>query len=145
MQFPIFIGLRRSLFLDLSVLIGASLSSAVVLAFHAEYRIQAVLLIAIWIVAFLAMRRLKPRLQSIRLERAGNIFAVLPGESLFVRMELEPLATVHPWLTVIRLKTETGDRYTTVIGADSLDSTNFRRLRLFIRWQKNVGSPGGDV
>jgi len=144
-QFPILIGLRRSRFLDLAVLMVALLASASIFWFLGAQLIRIALLFTTWALALLAWRNLKPYFQSIRLERSGHIFAVRAGEADFSRVELEPLSTVHPWLTVIRLKTENGRCNTVIVTVDSLLNTDFRRLRVHLRWQASVSAPGDDA
>jgi len=134
-QFPILIGLRRSRLLDLAVLMAALLASASIFWFSGAQLIKVALIFATWALALVAWRNLRPNFHSIRLERSGHIFAARAGGADFSRVELEPLSTVHPWLTVIRLKTENGRGKMVIVSADSLLNADFRRLRMFLRWQ----------
>lgn len=145
MQFPIFIGLRRSHFLDLAVLVVALVASAAALGFLGAKLIQFSLLLTILVLALLAWRNLRPCFGQIRLERTGHILAAKVGETAFSRVELEPLSIVHPWLTVIRLRAESGRTYALIITVDSLSSSDFRRLKVFLRWQADVSEPGDDA
>ena len=142
MQFPILIGLRRSRFLDLAVLMVALLASAAILWFSGTKPVQLALLFTTWALALLAWRNLKLHFQAIRLERNGHILAARAGQADFSKVEIKPLSTVHPWLTVIRLKTENGRCYTVIVTVDSLLNADFRRLRMFLRWQAHFSVPG---
>jgi toxin CptA len=141
-QLPITIGLHRSRFLDGFILLAAVSASTAALAWPQSTVVQAVMLAAIWMLAALAWRRLSPRVTAIRLEVDGG-FSVrrVDGES-FAAATLLPGATVHPWLTVIRLCG--GEvRFGTVIAAvDSLSNEDFRRLRIFLRWRAMFSAAG---
>lgn len=145
MQFPITIGLHRSRFIDAIVLMTSLLASAAILGFPRSPLIQAALLLATWSLAMLAWRQLKPTIKAIRLERSGHLFIARPGEAEFLQAEPEPGATVHPWLTVVRLKTDDGLCTTLIAVVDSLKREDFRRLRMFLRWQAKFSAPGDDA
>ena len=142
MRLPITIGLHRSRFLDAFILLAAVSASTIALAWPRWTVLQAVVLAAIWMLAASAWNRLSPRVTAIRLEADGG-FSVrrVDGES-FAAATLLPGATVHPWLTVVRLRS--GDvRFGTVIAAvDSLSNEDFRRLRIFLRWRATFSGPG---
>jgi hypothetical protein len=141
-QLPITIGLHRSRFLDAFILFATVSASTAVLAWPRSTLVQAVMLAAIWILAALAWHRLSPRVTAIRLEVDGGFsMQRVDGES-FAAATLLPGATVHPWLTVIRL--HGGDvRFSTVIAAvDSLSKEDFRRLRIFLRWRAMFSARG---
>lgn len=145
MQFPILIGLRRSLLLDLSVFSVAISASASIFGFLGAQLIQAALLFATWALALLAWRNLRPSFQMIRLERNGHIFAIRVGETDFSRVALQPFLTIHTWLTLIRLKTDNGSCETLVVTVDSLKNVDFRHLRMFLRWQADFSVPDDDA
>ena len=145
MQFPIIIGLHRSRFLDIGLGFIVLLASGVIFAFPQTTMIQLLIIIAIWAVAGIAWRQLSPKCSAIRLERSGQISIAHHGENEFSPAELLPGATVHPWLTVFRLKAVSGDTYTLVATVDSLKRQNFRRLRVFLRWQADFKPLNDDV
>lgn len=59
--------------------------------------------------------------------------------------ELMPGAIVHPWLTVVRLKTDGGRMCTLIATVDNLEREDFRRLRVFLRWQADFSVRGDDA
>lgn len=145
MQFPIMIGLHRSRFLDSFLVLSAVLASGAALVFPRSTEIQVVILLAVWLVVISAWRQLSPRIAAIRLERSGEISLLpLSGEEFFL-VGILPGATVHPWLTVIRLKTSAGLAYTLIVTVDSLNEADFRHLRVFLRWRGDFNDPDGDA
>ncbi len=145
MQLPVFVGLRRSHLLDVSVLILVFLAIASIFYFAGERSIQSALVFITWAFAVSAWLNLKPYFQKIRLERSGYILAARADELEFEKVALQPYSLVHSWLTVIRLKTEAGSIHTLVVARDSLTDTDFRHLRMFLRWQAQFIAPGGDI
>lgn len=145
MQFPVIIGLHRSHFLDIALLFGAMLATGAVLASRQSTGIQVALVIATWIVFGLAWRRLLPKLSTIRLERTGHVFISNNDGNVFVAARLLPDAVVHPWLTVIRLRTDEGQRHTLIATVDSLSPQDFRRLRVFLRWRAEFNAVNNDA
>jgi toxin CptA len=99
-------------------------------------------LTVILILATVAWRALTPAIKAIRLERNGDIFMLRAGEHDFVQAFPGPGATVHPWLTVIRLNVAEGKSATLIAAADSQSPSDFRRLRMFMRWQANFSALG---
>jgi toxin CptA len=61
----------------------------------------------------------------------------------FINVDLMPSATVHPWLTVFALQAEGGQVERLIVAFDSLPAEDFRRLRVFLRWQAEI-SDGND-
>ncbi|MBS1157917.1 MAG: hypothetical protein H6R15_336 [Proteobacteria bacterium] len=145
MQLPITIGLRRSFLLDILVGVGTLLASAGALFFPQAVHWRVGLLIFVWLLAALAWRELRPAFSAIRLERDGRLFVRRPGDQEFSATNLLPGATVHPWLTVVRLKTEEGACAPLILAVDSLEPDDFRRLRMFLRWRAVFSVSDGAV
>ena len=145
MQFPIIIGLHRSRFLDIGLGFIALLASGVIFAFPQTITIQLLIITAIWAAAGIAWRQLSLKCSAIRLERSGQISVAHHDQNEFSPAELLPSATVHPWLTVFRLKAVSGDTYTLVATVDSLKRQDFRRLRVFLRWQADFNALNDDA
>lgn len=145
MQFPITIGLHRSRFLDVALLLAALSATGVTVVFKQSTEVRMGFVLLIWMLCGVAWRQMSPKLSAIRLERTGQIFVRDNGESKFLATRLMPGATVHPWLTVIRLKTDDGQCYTLIATVDSLNRQNFRCLRVFLRWQAEFNGPDGDA
>lgn len=143
MQLPMTIGLRRSRLIDGFVGLCGLLASLVILAFPRSALVQGGLLLLIWGLVLLSWSRCSPRLSAIRLEREGGLSIALVGEPEWATAALLPGATVHPWLTVLRLKTLEGRIFPLVLVGDSLDAADFRRLRVFLRWRAEF-SVGDD-
>ena len=145
MQLPIVIGLHRSRFLGAALVAVTALASVATLALPWAPVVRVANLAAIVIVAGLAWRRLAPGVSAIRLEQAGKIFLAATGNSEFVEAELLAGATVHPWLTVIRLKTADQGKHILIVAVDSMKPEDFRRLRVFLRWRAEFSVPAGDA
>ncbi|HQU79979.1 MAG TPA: hypothetical protein PLU47_10995 [Azonexus sp.] len=143
MQFPIHIGLRRSRFLEAAVVSITLLTSGVTLALPWSTTARATSFLLVLIAGGLAWRRLGPTLSAIRLERAGQILVVVAGNAEFAEAELLAGATVHPWLTVVRLKTQDERTHLLITAVDSMKPEDFRRLRIFLRWQAVVSEEAG--
>jgi toxin CptA len=144
-QFPIVIGLHRSRILDTMVLMAVLLAGAASLYFPCSMPIRGGVYLAILILAMLAWRALEPTITTVRLERSGDIFVARAGEHEFVQVLPEPGATVHPWLTVIRLSAEDGRSDILISAVDSQNWADFRRLRMFMRWQANFSELNDDA
>ena len=63
----------------------------------------------------------------------------------FIAVTLLPGTTVHPWLTALRLRDDDGRVHRLVVLPDAMDRQDFRRLRVFLRWQAARVKPGNDV
>ena len=143
MQFPINIGLRRSRFLRVALVSITLLAGAVTLALPWSTTARATSFLLVLIAAGLAWQRLGPTLSAIRLERAGQILVAVAGNAEFAEAEFLAGATVHPWLTVVRLKTQDKRTHLLIAAVDSMKPEDFRRLRIFLRWQAEVSEEAG--
>lgn len=145
MQLPITIGLRRSRTLDALILIGALIASGANLALPAKPLTQLVLLILVWAVSALAWRQLSMQVSQLQLGRNGEISLLRWGNDVFEAANIVSAATVHPWITIFRLKTAAGPTYTVIVAVDSLKADTFRHLRVFLRWRADFSEPDDDV
>ena len=145
MQFPIVIGLHRSRFLGAALVAVTALAGVVTLVSPWAPVVRGANLAVIVIVAGFAWRRLAPGLSAIRLEQAGQIFLAATGDAEFVEAEVLAGATVHPWLTIIRLKTADQRKHLLIVAVDSMKAEDFRRLRVFLRWRAEFSVPVGDA
>ena len=144
MQLPITIGLHRSRFLDGGLIGIAVLATGATLFFPRPAPIQLSLLGFTWAVAYWAWRRLAPTLAAIRLEPGGQVLVATTDHPDFRETSLLRRATVHPWLTVVRLEVEGGSRHILLVAAGTMAADDFRRLRVFLRWKGDFNVPGGD-
>jgi len=133
-RFPITIGLHRSYFLDLVILLSAMLASVTALLWPL-FSMALPCLVLIVLLSILAFRGLDMPVLALRLERGGQISVLLNAESEYCPVELLPNATVHPWVTVLHLRFPGGKVKALVVTAGSLSAHDFRRLRVFLRWQ----------
>ena len=134
MQFPIVIGLRRSRFIDcvLAGLTGVAL--LVVAGVPWQREISLALGAAVLLLALHAAHRLAPALDILRIDADGKVSGRPVGHDAFLTFTLLPGATVHPWLTVLRLAGE-GREYRLLIAPDAAPPEAFRRLRVWLRWR----------
>ena len=140
MQFPMIIGLRRSRLLDAFIVLSALGAIGAAYALPSSIWIQAAILCMTGVIATWAMRQLRPRISSIRLERNGELSLLRNAEKDYVAAEILPGATVHPWLTVVRLKSDGQPQQTLIVTVDSLKAADFRRLRVFLRWRTDFSA-----
>lgn len=146
MQFPVIVGLHRSSFLARALGLLALASSVFVLFYPRSPWLLCGLLVLIWLIAGLAWRRLHPPYSALRLMRDGQIDGRLPGATDFQPLHCLPGPLVHPWLTVLRLKPAAGGPVQTLVMLeDSASAEDFRRLRVFLRWQAMRFKLSGDA
>lgn len=143
MQFPILIGLRRSRILvaGLAFLVLAVLGIG--LYFLTHLGLQAILCLLTLCLAFITWQKLTPRVSEIRLERGGSVSIRHSNQQEFFPASIQPNATVHPWLTVFRVKSDSNQIFTLIATVDTLNRQNFRRLRVFLRWQLDLTNGAG--
>jgi hypothetical protein len=140
-QFPIIIGLSRSRWQTAVLLLIATLASLTALFFPRPLPWRVGLLLAIWSLTGWASLRLTPPLAIIRLEANGSIQVKSNTDQDFAPATILPGITVHPWLTVLRLKLADGNHCALLFSPDNLTADDFRRLRIFLRWRVAAGGP----
>jgi toxin CptA len=143
-QFPITIGLHRSRFLALALASLVLLAVGMVMAMPWSIGVRLAICLFVSITAVLAGRQLGNLPAAIRLEQSGKILLAPSGTEQFVGASLLPGTTVHPWLTVVRLKTEER-QFLLIVAVDTLKQEDFRRLRIFLRWRAEISAAGADV
>ncbi len=135
MHFPITIGLHRSRFLDYAVLVVVLAITGFLLQFPRSTAVLIAILLLAWSGAALAWWRLKPEAVTVRLLRNGQLEVLPQAGEAFLLGRCLPNATVHPWLTVFRIETDSGQQIQLLVTADTTGREEFRRLRVFLRWQ----------
>jgi len=135
-QFPVIIGLHRSFLLDRLVFLVA-LSATVFICFYPRPPWLLIgVLVFVWLLALLAWRRSSPPFVSLRLSCDGSIEGRREDSTEFLPLSCQPGAFVHPWMTVLYLKPEGGGATEVLpVTVDSTGPDEFRRLRIFLRWQ----------
>ena len=140
MHFPMTLGVRRSRFLDTAILWVVLLVSGVILIFPRSTAVLAAILLLAWGMAVFAWWQLQPKIAALRLQRDGNLEILYPGSDGFVPAHCLPGATVHPWLTVLRIELSQRQRLTLLVTHDTMDAEDFRRLRVFLRWRADFNA-----
>lgn len=143
MQLPIIIGLHRS-FLGLAgsvVAHGAAIAGIVSTPW--SFWLKAILFLGLAGSMALSRPLWSPKIRGLRLLGDGAMECRLAGEEGWLVAELMSGATVHPWLTVIRLKLAEG-MVAAVVLPDSATTEEFRRLRVWLRWRADF-NPGKDA
>jgi len=102
-QFPITIGLHRSRFLVGAFVFLVLLTVLVLFLFQRSTAIFAAISLLLAVLLAWLWRYRQPRCPAIRLEASG-VISLLSGDGEFAAAQLLPGATVHPWLTVLRLQ-----------------------------------------
>ena len=139
MQFPVLIGLRRSLLLPMA---GFLLFLPVLpLAFLAPHPLP-------WRIAYLLCCLLLLLTAARSWLRQPPCLALLADGSIRLADEESGRRVlggtcIHPWLTVFRLENGQKRPLTVVVTVDSLNREDFRRLRVFLRWRLPLNAAGG--
>lgn len=145
MQFPIIIGLHRS---RIQVLLFFCVTAIAALGINQLPRSTGNLPVfwLLWsLITLLAGIQLwRQKLPMLRLERGGEISLQTDADAPWKTAALQRDALVHPMLTVFRLQA-CKDRFTLVVTVDSLMPEDFRRLRVFLRWQASLNVTGDDA
>ena len=142
MQFPIVVGLRRSRVLTLATVATALVGILSVSVVPWPLVIRIMLGAVTALVAIQVIRALSPRVETLRIDGDGHLTCQATGASGFVPAHLLPGATVHPWLTVLRLAIE-DDAWLLVVVPGSVAPEEFRRLRVWLRWRAVVSDVSG--
>ena len=139
MQFPIIIGLRRSRLVDGALFAVTALGlTGFALTPWAPFQFLLVG-VATLLAALVAVFSATPRIRILRIDKDGRISCQMTGRAEFIEMHLLAGATVHPWLTVLRLVDEQ-HAYRVIIVPDSVAPEDFRRLRVWLRWRLEISA-----
>lgn len=145
MQFPITIELRRSSIYSLltCAVHGAAAACLFAVPLDWHWRAVALLLIAGWL--WSALR--SSRFASLRLA-VNEGLSVLEADGKRVAAELLPGCTAFTWLVVLRFRTD-GERKARALTLlpDQMSRDEFRKLRLWLRWNATAGKcddPGDE-
>ena len=144
MQFPIVVGLRRSRVLTLATVATALVGILSVSVVPWPLVIRIMLGAVTVLMAIRIIRALSPRVETLRIDGDGHLTCQATGASGFVPAHLLPGATVHPWLTVLRLAIE-DDAWLLVVVPGSVAPEEFRRLRVWLRWRAVVSDVSGAL
>lgn len=145
MQLPITIGLHRSRIVDGILLLVGLLAAVVWCLWPQTFGVRlagvALILAGLWFIRW----QLGPSLRVLRMDRAGGISgSPETGDGQETLYALSG-AIVHPWLTVVRFRGDSGRRYAVVVTVDSMNPDDFRRFRVFLRWRVKFDEPAGGA
>lgn len=135
------IGLRRSRFLAAAILGTHAVALIVLLLPHWPLAVRLALGIGVIGSTIFAWRQRLPALEALRLKEDGGCEIRQRGGGAFLTASLCSVATVHPLLTVFRLRTDEGMAFTMVILPDSVPQEDFRRLRVWLCWRGKISGP----
>jgi toxin CptA len=139
-QFPITIGLHRSRILGWVFFALTGIIFLVAVNFLRSTPEIGVIFLLLLLLAMNGWRKLSPAVSALHLESDGNLAARPCGKTEFIPVRIRPNATVHPWLTVFQVDTEEGRNLTVIATIDSMQSDDFRRLRVFLRWRADFSA-----
>lgn len=142
MQLPITIGLHRSFLLTGGI--GLSHAAAALIMFLPNWPVAAVTLATILVLGSAAWSvwRCRSEVVALRLLADGRLEYRRQGEKTFALAELQPTATVHPLLTVLRLKVANAT-LSVVVAPDSGRIEELRQLRIWLRWRADFKAAAG--
>lgn len=135
MQFPVVIGLHRSFLQRAIVFFLLLVAISVALFGPFAIWVSVVLLLLVLAGSSMLLQQLNHPVHSLMLSAEGKLSVRFSGkETEFFPVTILPSATVHSWLTVLRLEYE-GHSLNLMITPDAIDAEAFRRLRVWLRWQ----------
>lgn len=143
MQFPIFIGLRRSRFFFCLLVVLHGVAAASLLALPWPPSLRYGLLVLVGLALGYALR--PPRIVGLRFAAPDRLDCLLANGQHVVAKAL-PDSTVFSRLIVLRLRIGAEKRVTgLVVLPDQTSLEQFRLLRLCLRWQVTPKDDGGAV
>ncbi len=145
MQLPITIGLRRSRIGDGVLLLAGMLASLTWSLWPQLLGVRLAGIMLIFAGLWLVRRQLEPTLRIIRMDGAGGISGASGSGEVLEALRALPGAIVHPWLTVVRFQDSHGRCHVVVATVDSMEPSDFRRFRIFLRWRIKLAEPAGDA
>lgn len=144
MQFPITIGLHRSRLQIPFFVLLALVAAIIILLLAWPLAVQLALLVGLGLYLVFVLRKLSHPIQELRLSKDGQLSIRFRGkEETFFPVIIQPGVTVHPLLTVLSMEYE-AHHLLLVITPDCLAAEDFRRLRVWLKWQAILGEPDGD-
>ena len=141
MQFPITIGLHRSFYLIGGYFLVHVLALLVVWLPAWPTVVSIGLSALIVLLAFAGWRQINQTDLHLRLLATGHLECAVSGA--YLPAMLLPGATVHPWLTVMRIELA-GKTKVILVAPDSASREDRRRLRVWLRWRADFNSSAGD-
>lgn len=128
------IGLHRSFWATAGMVAIHGLALAATVFTPWPLWVKAAVMSALAVSVAVSRRLWFPRVAGLRLLGDGRLECQLVGEEGFRPAELLPGATVHPWLTAVRLQLPEG-RVAVVVVPDCTTIEEFRCLRVWLRWR----------
>jgi hypothetical protein len=142
-QFPLAIGLHRSSFLILLLVLLHSLAAACLIALPWSLALRGVLLVLVGLSLGNALRR--PRIIGLRLCARDRLDCLL-ADGNHVTAKALPDCTVFARLIVLRLRIGEEARVNSLtLFPDQMSAEQFRLLRLWLRWHAEPKDGDGTV
>lgn len=133
MQFPVSIKLHRSFLLSSLLFLFHALAAACIAVLPWDWLVRSIFWVGVSVSAGYVLRPSK--VLALRLVAPGRMLC-LDSEAHLVEIKPCPETTVFSRLIVLRFKTEEGSRVRTLtLLPDQMSVTEFRSLRLWLRWQ----------
>jgi len=136
-RFPVVIGLRPSFFLRGAGLLAHGVAASALLGLDLGLGGIAALALVV-LGALLAWRAGRPSIVGLKLLADGRI-EIAASLDEWRSAEVIPPLRIHPWLTVLRVRSE-DSAHVLAIAPDSLACEDFRRLRLWLAWRRRPGT-----
>ena len=124
------------------------LSGVLLLAYPAHVLLRLVALVALVLWGCRLLRRAARgnarETLTLEITDAGCFALQCAAGGDFLAARCLPALTVHPWLTVLRLELLVSrQRVSLVLTSDRLSAEEFRRLRVLLRWRRELSVSGG--
>ena len=143
MQFPIVIGLHRSILLVILLVLVHAVAACCLVVLPSSWPLRCLLLLAVGCSLVCALR--SPRIVGLRLA-ARDRLECLQGDGDRVAATVLDDSTVFTRLIVLRLRIGDETRASSlVLLPDQMSAEQFRVLRLWLRWHAEPKSGGGAV
>ena len=143
MQFPIVIGLHRSILLVILLVLVHAVAAGCLVVLPSSWPLRCLLLLAVGCSLVCALR--SPRIVGLRLAARDRLECLLAGGDRLAAKVLDDSA-VFSLLIVLRLRIGEETRVSSlVLLPDQLSTEQFRALRLWLRWHAEPKSGDGTA
>lgn len=130
MFLPLELTLRPSRVQAIVLATGLALAAGAVLLASLSQPAKAALLFLMGLAVWRVLQ--KSPIAALRISQSGEAFVRMNDDWLNAEITGQPVAT--PWLVLLRLKLENGDKLSLHLWPDSADTNQLRRLRVWLAW-----------